>query len=165
MSHVEIMSIPVENPENAYQVIIGQGNFSIYAIESILESLKAAVPGFKGGIAMNEAAPKLTRIEGTDEESKRLAGETCKKIGAGHVFVIFFKESFPINVLGSLKDHPCIACIYGATANPVEVIIGETEGKMRSVLGIADGAPSKAIENDEERQERRQLVRQIGYLS
>lgn len=121
----------------------------------------------KFACAMNEAAPRLTRVEGNDEEMKKLAAENCKNIGAGHVFVIQFKGAWPINLINSIKMLHGVVNLYVATANPCKVIVAETdlgEVEGRAVLGVVDGQSVTAIENDEQRKERKELVRKIGYL-
>ena len=124
--------------------------------------LKTSVPGIKFGIAMNEAKPKLTRCEGNDEKLKEMAAKNCLKIGAGHVFVIMMKNAFPINVLNTVKDYPAVCSVYGASENPLQVIIGKTD-LGNSVIGVVDGTAANKIENEKERKERKELLKKIGY--
>ncbi len=161
MRDVKIERIEVRNPEGK-QVIIGQGNFTIFACDDIFRALLTAVPGLKCAVAMNEAAPKLTRVTGNDEGLKRLAGENSLRIGASHSFFIIFENAFPINVLGVLKSHPAVANIYAASANPLEVIVAETE-LGRAVLGVVDGTAVERIETEAEKEERRELCARLGY--
>ncbi len=157
---LEVVSI--ENPENKYQVIIGQANFTIFTCDDIFKALLTAVPNIKCAVAMNEAAPKLTRVTGNDETLKKLAGENALKISASHVFVVFVENAFPINVLNVIKSHPAVCNIYVASANPIEIIVAETE-LGRSVLGAVDGQKVERIENENEKRERRELVEKLGY--
>lgn len=154
--------INVDNP-NEYEIIIGQGNFSIFAVDDLYRTLFAAVPKMDFAVAMNEAKPQLTRVNGNNEELKKLAAETCLKIGAGHVFVVYMKGAYPIHVLKALKSHPCVAGIYVATSNPLQVIIKETE-LGRSVVGVVDGKKATKIETDEQKKERRGMLEKFGFV-
>ena len=159
---VKIERVGVKNPEEK-QVIIGQGNFTIFACDDIFKTLLTAVPGLKCAVAMNEAVPRLTRVTGNDEELKELASENCLKIGASHTFFILMDNAFPINVLGALKSHPAVANIYVASANPLEVIVAETE-LGRAVIGVVDGTSVNRVETEEEKKERRELCEKLGYV-
>jgi adenosine/AMP kinase len=103
---------------------------------------------------MNEAKPQLTSFTGNDRELEELAAKNAVKIGAGHVFVILMRNAFPINVLNTVKNHPAVAMVYGASENPFQVIVAETD-LGRSVLGIVDGKAANKIETEEQRKERR----------
>ena len=158
---VRIEVVDVEKPEGV-EVIIGQGNFSIFTVDDLARALLTAVPGIKFGIAMNEAKPQLTRYTGNDKELEELAAKNAVRIGAGHVFVILMKNAFPINVLNTIKNHPAVAMVYGASENPFQVIVAETD-LGRSVLGVVDGKAAKEAEPEVQRKERRELVEKIGY--
>ena len=158
---MEIDLINIEKEEGV-ECIIGQGNFSIFTIDDLSMKLKTSVPGIKFGIAMNEAKPKLTRCEGNDKKLKEMAAKNCLKIGAGHVFVIMMKNAFPINVLNTVKDYPAVCSVYGASENPLQVIIGKTD-LGNSVIGVVDGTAANKIENEKERKERKELLKKIGY--
>jgi len=158
---MEIDLINIEKEEGV-ECIIGQGNFSIFTIDDLSMKLKTSVPGIKFGIAMNEAKPKLTRCEGNDEKLREMAAKNCLKIGAGHVFVIMMKNAFPINVLNTVKDYPAVCSVYGASENPLQVIIGKTD-LGNSVIGVVDGTAANKIENEKERKERKELLKKIGY--
>ncbi|NHI94446.1 MAG: adenosine monophosphate-protein transferase [Candidatus Lokiarchaeota archaeon] len=145
------------------QVIIGQGNFSIYTCDDIFRTLLTTAPEIKIGVAMNEAVPKLVRYTDNDEDLGKKAANTALKIGAGHLFVIFMRNAYPINVLSTLKAIPGVVNIYIATANPIEVIIGKTK-LGNSILGVVDGQTANNIETNEQREERRSLVKKIGYI-
>lgn len=143
-------------------VILGQTHF-IKTAEDLYEALVGSVPGMKFGLAFCEASgPCLVRKEGNDEELKELAAESAYEIGAGHFFIIYLKDAFPINVLNAVKDCPEVCSIFCATANPVEVIIAETQlGK--AVLGVVDGFAPKGIEEEKDVKERKEFLRKIGY--
>jgi len=158
---VKIEVVEIEKPQGV-EVIIGQGNFSIFTVDDLARALLTAVPGIKFGIAMNEAKPQLTRYTGNDKRLEELAARNAVKIGAGHVFVVLMKNAFPINVLNTVKNHPAVAMVYGASENPFQVIVAETD-LGRSVLGVVDGKAAKEIETEEQRKERRELVERIGY--
>ena len=158
---VEIERVEVKNPEEK-QVLIGQGNFTIFTCDDIFKSLLTAVPGIRCAVAMNEAVPRLTRVTGNDEGLKELASENCLRIGASHTFFIMLANAYPLNVLNTLKLHPAVANIYVASANPLDVIVAETE-LGRAVLGVVDGASVNRIETEEEKKERREICVQLGY--
>ncbi len=154
--------VGIENPENRYQVIIGQANFTVFTCDDIFRTLLTSVPRIRCAVAMNEAAPKLTRVTGNDETMRKLAAENALKIAASHVFVVFVENAFPINVLNAIKSHPAVCNIYVASANPIELIVAETD-LGRAVLGAVDGQKVERIENEEEKRERRELVEKLGY--
>ena len=52
--------------------------------------------------------------------------------------------------------------IYCATANPVEVVIGETE-QGRGILGVIDGEVPLGVESDDDVTARSELLRTLGY--
>ena len=158
--NTEVLNI--ENPDT-YEIIIGQGNFSIKTIDDIYNAVFSSVPGVKFGAAMNEAKPKLTRVVGNDATLKDLAAKTCLKIGAGHVFVVYIKEAFPIHVLNAIKQLPTVANVYVATSNDLQVLVATTD-LGRSIIGVVDGSASNAIETEEQRKERRDLVKKIGFM-
>ena len=158
---MELKTVRMEFPEDA-NIIIGQTHF-IKTAEDLYEVMIAAVPGIKFGLAFNEASgPCLVRAEGNDSELKTLAIKNVKAIGAGHVFVIILKDAFPINVLNAIKNCPEVCSIFCATANPVEVIIAQTD-LGRGVLGVIDGNSPKGVETDKDIQERKEFLRMIGY--
>ncbi len=159
---MKIEAVGLENPECRYQVIVGQGNFAVFTCDDLFKTLLTAVPGIKCAVAMNEAQPKLVRVTGNDEELKRIAAKNCLAIGGSHVFVIVTSNAFPINVLNAIKLHPAVCNVFVATSNPVEIIVAETE-LGRAVLGAVDGTAVTKIENEEERNKRRELVEELGY--
>ena len=158
---MELKTVRVEFPEDA-NIIIGQTHF-IKTAEDLYEVMVSTVPNAKFGLAFNEASgPCLVRAEGNDSELKALAIKNVKAIGAGHVFVIILKDAFPINVLNAIKNCPEVCSIFCATANPVEVIIAQTD-LGRGVLGVIDGNSPKGVETDKDVQERKEFLRMIGY--
>jgi adenosine/AMP kinase len=90
------------------------------------------------------------------------AVEIATSVGAGHFFAIVMRDSFPINVLRAIQSVPEVCSIFCATANPVEVIVAETE-QGRGVLGVVDGSSPKGIETEHHIAARRQFLRKIGY--
>ena len=158
---MEIKTIKIDMPEGS-NVIIGQTHF-IKSVEDLYEAVVNTSAQIQFGIAFNEASgPCLVRKDGNSEELIKHSVDAAMKIGAGHIFVIFIKEGFPINILPSIKATREVARIFCATANPVEVIVGETE-QGRGVLGVVDGFSPKGIENDEDIRERKDLLRKFGY--
>ena len=153
--------VKVEAPEGA-NMIIGMSHF-IKTVEDVHELMVNCVPQIKFGLAFVEASGKcLIRHTGNDEELEKLAIDYAKKIGAGHSFIIFIKNAYPINVLPRLKQVPEIVNIFCATANPVDVIVAETD-QGRSILGVVDGFKPKGVEGKEEIKERKELLRKFGY--
>ncbi len=159
---MKLEKIEILNPENKYQVIIGQANFSVFTTDDLFRALLTAVPGIKVAVAMNEAAPKLVRVTGNDEELKKIAAENALRIAASHVFVVVTSNAFPLNVLNTIKLHPAVCTVFVASANPLEVIIAETD-LGRAVLGVVDGNAVTKIENEEEKKQRRELCVRLGY--
>ena len=151
------LAVPAEG-----NLIVGQSHF-IKTVEDIYEALVNTSPHLRFGIAFNEASGDcLTRFDGNEEELKQNAIGNATAIGAGHVFVVALRNGFPINVLGRITAVPEVVNIYCATANPVEVIVAETEGG-RGVLGVVDGSPPKGVEGPEHVAARVQLLQKFGY--
>jgi adenosine/AMP kinase len=158
---VEIKLIKIEKPEEV-NLIFGQSHF-IKTSEDLYEALVTAVPGIKFGLAFSEASgPCLIRTEGTDRKLEDLVANNLKRIGCGHSFLILLKEAYPINVLNAIKRVAEVCQIFCATANSVEVVIGEEKGG-RAVLGVIDGASPKGIEKEKDKKERKEFLRKIGY--
>ena len=156
----EVIDVPIPEGTN---VIIGQSHF-IKTLEDIYEALVNTVPNIKFGLAFCEASHKrLIRHEGTDEELRKLAIELCKRIAAGHVFVIYLRNAWPINVLNAVKHVVEVVNIYAATANPLSVIVAEIAPERRGVVGVVDGHSPLGIESDADIKERRELIRRFGY--
>jgi adenosine/AMP kinase len=148
-------------PEGA-NIIIGQTHF-IKSVEDLYEAIVNTSAQIQFGIAFNEASgPCLVRKDGNSEELIKHAVKTAMDIGAGHVFVIFIQEGFPVNILPSIKATREVARVFCATANPLEVLVGETH-QGRGVIGVVDGFSPKGVENEEDIQERKDLLRKFGY--
>lgn len=158
---MEITTIRIEKPE-AVNLILGQSHF-IKTVEDLHEALVGAVPGIEFGLAFCEASgPALVRSSGTSEEMEKLAIENALAISAGHTFIIFLANAFPINVLSAVKRVPEVCRIFCATANVVEVIIAETD-QGRGVLGVVDGVKPLGVETEKDVIERKELLRKFGY--
>jgi hypothetical protein len=157
----EFKSVKINKPE-ALNLILGQSHF-IKSVEDIYEVMVNNVPGIKFGLAFVESSgPCKVRVEGTDEELKKLAGENALNLGCGHSFIILMRDSYPVNVLNAIKSVPEVCNIYCATANPVEVVVAESE-TGRGIMGVIDGAKPKGIENKEDIAWRKDLLRKLGY--
>jgi len=158
---MELLSVAIEKPESA-NLILGQSHF-IKTVEDLHEVLVGAVPGIQFGLAFCESSgPALVRSSGTSPELTELARKNALALSAGHVFLILLGNAFPINVLNAIKMVPEVCHIFCATANPVEVILAETE-QGRGVLGVVDGVKTKALEGEEDVRWRMDFLRQIGY--
>lgn len=158
---LELKLVKVDVPKDV-NVIIGQAHF-IKTVEDVYEALVNSVPSIRFGLAFCESSgPCLVRHEGNDEELRELAKKTAFEIGAGHCFIIFIKNAYPINVLGKLKEVPEVCSIFCATANPVQVLIAETS-QGRGIIGVVDGFKSRGIEGEKEIKERKEFLRKIGY--
>lgn len=161
MPMIEYKKVKIEVPEGL-NVILGMSHF-IKTVEDLYEALVNAVPNIRFGIGFCESSgPCLVRHEGNDKELARLAAEKAFEIACGHCFIIFLKNAYPINVLDKIKNTPEICTIYAATANPLEVIIVETE-QGRGIIGVVDGLKSKGIETEEDKKTRKEFLRKIGY--
>lgn len=152
---MEIKTINISVPQGL-NIIIGQSHF-VKTVEDMYEILIGSSPHLKFGIAFSEASgPCLVRFEGNDDELMRLAREASFSLSCGHTFVIFLRDGFPINVLNALKSCQEVCHIICATANPLQVIVAETE-QGGGIMGIIDGSRPKGIEADEDKKARREL--------
>ncbi len=158
---MEFHTVAIEKPE-AVNMILGQAHF-IKTVEDLHEALVGAVPGIEFGLAFCESSgPALVRASGTSDDLVSLAKENALALSAGHVFLIFLGNAYPINVLRAIKDVPEVCRIFCATANPVQVILAETE-QGRGVMGVVDGVKSKGVESEDDIAERQELLRKFGY--
>jgi len=158
---VEMELVPIQNPDGL-NVILGQTHF-IKTAEDVHEALVNSVPGIHFGVAFCEASgPCLVRVEGNDEALRDLAAKNALAVGAGHFFIVVLRDAYPLNLLRALRDVPEIVGLYAATANPIDVVVAKTS-RGRGVLGIIDGEASKGIEGEQDRKERRDFLRKIGY--
>jgi len=158
---MELKVIKIEKPDEM-NFILGHSHF-IKTVEDLYEVMIGSMPNIKFGIGFCESSgPCLVRYEGNDEKLIELAKKNALNIGAGHAFIIFMDNAYPINVLNAIKNVPEVCRIFCATANKTEVVIGETE-KGRAILGVIDGSKSKGIESKEDIKFRKELLRKIGY--
>jgi len=159
---MQLSVVKIEKPE-AVNLILGQSHF-IKTVEDLHEALVTSAPGIKFGLAFCESSePALVRATGTDDELVELAKRNALALSAGHSFIIFLAPGFyPINVLNAVKMVPEVCHIFCATANPLEVIIAETE-QGRGILGVVDGIRSKGVETENDVAWRKNLLRKIGY--
>src|ERR1700691_394882 len=158
---LDLHVVRVRIPENA-NIVLGQSHF-IKTVEDVYEAMVNSAPQVKFGIAFNEASgPCLTRGDGNDAELQQAALEIAASVGAGRFFAVVMRDAFPINTLKAIQGTPQVCNIYCATANPVEVIVAETE-QGRGVLGVIDGSSPKGVEGEADREWRHGLLRRIGY--
>jgi uncharacterized protein len=158
---MDIRTVRIEKPDDL-NFILGQSHF-IKTVEDLYEVLVGAVPGLKFGLAFCEASgPCLVRWAGNDDALIELAQRNAESIGAGHSFIVFLEGGFPINVLNAVKGVPEVCRIFCASANPVEVVVGQTD-QGRAILGVVDGSSPKGIETDADIAERKELLRRFGY--
>jgi len=158
---MEIKNISLLIPEDC-NIILGQSHF-IKTIEDIYEAIATGCAHALFGIAFCEASgPCLIRVDGNDEGLKKTAAENAMLVGAGHTFVLFLKNAFPINVLNAIKACPEVCRIFCATANPVEVIVAETD-QGRGIMGVVDGFSPKGVEAENDIASRKEFLRKIGY--
>jgi len=159
--NLEIHGVKIEYPEGS-NIILGQSHF-IKTAEDLYEIIATTVPRTRFGVAFTEASePCLIRTEGNDDEMVKGCVSVLKAIGAGHVFCILLRDAYPINVLTQIKNCPEVCTIYCATANPLQIIVASTLQGW-GILGVIDGYPPKGLETNADRQERRNLLRRIGY--
>jgi adenosine/AMP kinase len=158
---MELLTVRVEKPDDV-NLILGQSHF-IKTVEDVYEALAGSSGHLRFGLAFCESSgPCLVRRAGNEDELVDLAVQNALALGAGHSFVVFMREGFPVNVLNALKQVPEVCRIYCATANPVEVVVAETS-QGRAILGVVDGSPPKGVETEDDVSERRALLRRLGY--
>lgn len=143
-------------------IIVGQSHF-IKTVEDLSEIIATGVPRARFGIAFCEASgPCLIRVDGNDARLREVAAENAGAIGAGHTFVVMLEDAFPINVLNAVKHCPEVCHIFCATANPLEVIVAETD-QGRGIVGVVDGLPPRGVETESDAAARKEFLRKIGY--
>ena len=158
---MNLTTLKIENPDEL-NMILGHSHF-IKTVEDIYEAMTNGIPNAKFGLAFCEASQDcLVRYAGTDDDLVELAKKNAHALSAGHSFILFIKDAFPVNVLNAIKNVPEVCRIFCATANPVEVIIAETD-QGRGIMGVIDGFASKGIETEEDIKKRKELLRIIGY--
>lgn len=157
---MELRVIPIEKPDEV-NVILGMSHF-IRTVEDLHEALVTSCPGIKFGLAFCEASgDRLVRQSGNDEELQRLAGKNIQTIGAGHAFLVMLRNVFPIHVLRAVHQVPEVCRVFCATANPLQVVVAETE-QGRGVMGVIDGQPPLGIEGPADVEKRKGFLRAIG---
>lgn len=158
---MELLPVRLEIPDGA-NIIVGTSHF-IKTVEDLYECIVNTVPQMKFGIAFNEASGAcLVRFDGNDDDLMACAVRNAQAVGAGHTFYIVMREGFPINILDRIQSVPEVCSIHCATANPVEVIVAQTE-QGRGILGVIDGSSPKGVEDDAGREWRHGFLRKIGY--
>ena len=158
---MDLHVMAMERPEGL-NLILGQAHF-IKTVEDLHETLVGASPLLRFGLAFCEASEqRLVRWSGNDAELTELAADNARRIGAGHTFIVFLREGYPVNVLNQIKQVPEVCRVFCATANPVEVVVAETS-LGRGVLGVIDGMTPLGVETDSDIAARKKLLREIGY--
>jgi len=158
---MQLDSVPVHNPE-ALNLILGQSHF-IKTVEDVHEVLAQAASTMKFGIAFCEASgPRLVRRSGNAADLVQLAVDNAQSIGAGHSFIVFLRNGFPVSVLNAIQQVPEVCRIFCATANPVEVLVATTD-LGRGIVGVVDGGSPLGVESEDDITARKALLRQIGY--
>ncbi len=161
MIAVDLSAYPIDKPDGM-NLIIGQAHF-VKTIEDLYEAVAGASPQLRFGIAFCEASGAcLIRCSGNERTLIELAARNAEGIGAGHSFIIFLREGFPINVLNAVKSVSEVCTVFSATANPVEVLVAQTEFG-RGIVGVIDGLPPAGVENDADVADRKSLLRSLGY--
>lgn len=159
---LDLKLIKINKPDDV-NLILGQSHF-IKTIEDLYEVLVNNVPGIKFGIAFVESSGACKiRLEGNDTELKKLASDNALEIGAGHSFIVFMRDAYPINVLNAIKNIPEVCSIYCASGNPVQVIVAQDQDGARGILGVIDGAKPQGIESETDKLWRKEFLRKIGY--
>jgi len=158
---MELKLVKIDTPKDC-NIVLGSAHF-IKTVEDLYEALKNSVPDIKFGVGFCESSgPCLVRVEGNDEELRNLASQHASELACGHAFIIFMKNAYPINVLDKIKHVPEVCTIHAATANPLQVVVAETE-QGRGILGVIDGLKSKGIETEVDIRARREFLRKTRY--
>lgn len=159
LKKIEVVDVPRAEGVN---VILGQSHF-IKTVEDVYEALVTSVPGIRFGLAFCESSGKrLIRYDGNDDELVSMAIDAARRVGAGHFFAIYVRNAWPINVTNALKHVSEIVSLYAASANPLQIIVAETD-QGRSVLGVVDGGTPLGVEGEADKKERHEFLRKIGY--
>jgi adenosine/AMP kinase len=158
---MELKSVKIEKPADM-NFILGQSHF-IKTVEDLYEAIVQTVPSMKFGVGFCESSgPALVRYAGNDPKLVELAQKNAFALSCGHAFIIFMEGGFPINILNTIKNVPEVCQIFCATANPVEVIVAESE-QGRGIMGVIDGIKTCGIEGNDDIKARKDLLRKIGY--
>ena len=148
--------------EEDCNIIVGQAHF-IKTVDDIAEIMATTIPGAKYGLAFCEASgPCLIRTAGNDVKLISEAERNASLVGAGHAFFLIMRNGYPINVLNQIKNCQEVTRVFAATANPLQIITAETE-QGRGIVGVIDGFSPSGVENEEDRENRRELLKKIGY--
>lgn len=158
---MNLVTVQLDLPAES-NVVVGQAHF-IKTAEDLAEIVATATPGASFGLAFCEASgPCLIRAEGNDPALVQAAVQNAERVASGHVFFLLLRGAYPISLLNAVKQCPEVCRVFCATANPVQVVVGQSE-QGRAVLGVVDGWPPRGVEDDAAREQRRQLLRQLGY--
>jgi adenosine/AMP kinase len=158
---LEVQAVKLDWEEGC-NIIVGQSHF-IKTAEDLAEIMNSSVPGVEYGLAFCEASgPCLIRTEGNDEKLVGQAIECARRVGAGHSFYLILRKAFPINVLNQIKACQEVARIFCATANPLQVLVVESD-QGRGIAGVVDGYPPKGVEGPKDKEERKRMLRTFGY--
>ena len=158
---MELKTVRIDKPPDS-NFILGQSHF-IKTVEDLYEAIVQTVPGMKFGIGFCESSgPALVRYAGNDARLIELAQQNALSLACGHCFIIFMEAGFPVNILNTVKNVPEVCRIFCATANPVEVVVAETE-QGRGIMGVIDGVKTKGIETEADIKVRKEFLRKIGY--
>jgi adenosine/AMP kinase len=159
--HMQLKVVKLETPGGC-NLILGQSHF-IKTVEHVYEAMTTSSTTVKFGLAFCESSgERLVRVDGNDEDLKKVAAENALRLGCGHSFIVLMREAYPINVLNQLKLVPEVCTVYAATSNPIEVIMAETE-QGRGVLGVIDGQTPLGVEDEEGVTWRKDILRKFGY--
>ena len=158
---VELEAVRIDKPEDL-NFILGHSHF-IKTVEDLHEAMVESSPTLKFGLAFNEASgPRLVRRSGNDRELIERAVRNAEAIGAGHAFIVFLREGFPVNVLNAVKMVSEVCRVFCATANPTEVIVATTD-LGRAIVGVVDGESPLGVETDQDEAARKEMLRTFGY--
>ena len=158
---MNLITVRIDKPEEM-NFILGHSHF-VKTVEDLYEAIVQTNPAMKFGIGFCEASgPMLVRFVGNEPALIELAKKNAMAIGAGHSFIIFMQEGFPVNILNAVKNVPEVCRVFCATANPTEVVIAETD-QGRAILGVVDGFRTKGVETESDIKKRKDLLRMIGY--
>jgi len=158
---MELKTVNIEKPADM-NFILGQSHF-IKTVEDLYEAIVQTAPQMKFGVGFCESSgPALVRYAGNDPKLIELAQKNALALSCGHAFIIFMAGGFPINILNTIKSVPEVCGVYCATANPVEVIVAESD-QGRGILGVIDGARAKGVETEDDIKARKDLLRRFGY--
>ena len=158
---LEIKAVRMEFPQEA-NIIVGQSHF-IKTVEDLYETVRTTVPQAKFGLAFNESSGAcLTRADGNEAGLRDIAIRNAQALGCGHTFVLVIQDAYPINILNAIRNVPEVCAIFCATANPVEIVVAQSE-QGRGVLGVIDGSSPKGVEDQADIEWRHDLLRKIGY--